>query len=170
VAAGSEADWRPSLEAAYLELAPAVLGYYRSYGLASADDLVGDVFVSVAGGLRRFRGDRADLRRWVFTIARRRLVDHFRRSKVRQITSSGPLPDLGVHDRLAGLDVDLVDALNDLTDLQREVVVLRFVADLPLDDVAELVGRNLPAVKALQARALSQLAARLEPARLLALV
>jgi DNA-directed RNA polymerase specialized sigma24 family protein len=66
----------------------------------------------------------------------------------------------------SGLDVDLLEALQELTDLQREVVVLRFVADLPLRDVARLTGRPVPAVKRLQARGLERLAHRLSaPAR-----
>jgi RNA polymerase sigma-70 factor (ECF subfamily) len=151
-----------SLESVYRALAPAVLGYFRSQGLTAAEDLTGDVFVDVAKGLRRFRGDEHDLRRWVFTIARRRMIDHFRRRRVRSIVSFGRPPEQGRHDAVAGLDVDLVAALNQLTDLQREVVVLRFIADLPLEDVAQLLDRNVGAIKALQARALAQLSTNLD--------
>lgn len=151
-----------SLESTYRALAPAVLGYFRSQGIAAAEDLTGDVFVDVARGLRRFRGDEHDLRRWVFTIARRRMVDHFRRRRVRSIVSLGKPPEHGRHDPVDGLDVDLVGALNRLTALQREVIVLRFVADLPLEDVAKMLDRNVGAVKALQARALAQLSASLD--------
>lgn len=40
---------------------------------------------------------------------------------------------------------------------QREVVVLRFLVDLPLAEVAAVTGRSLPAVKALQHRGLARL-------------
>lgn len=154
-------DWEPSLEDAYRTIAPAVLGYYRSHGLAHAEDLVSDVFVSVARGLRRFRGDQVDLRRWVFAIARRRMIDHHRWRHVRRNTASGDLPEQAVsHDSVA-LDVDLVDALDQLTTLQRDIVILRFVGDLPIDDVARIVRRSPGAVKAAQLRALTQLSDRL---------
>jgi RNA polymerase sigma-70 factor (ECF subfamily) len=161
--AAATVEWRPTLEGTYRSLAPSVLGYFRSYGLAVAEDLTGDVFVSVAKGLRRFRGDEHDLRRWVFSIARRRLVDHFRRRRVRSIVTSGDLPEQGVQVDMGDLDVDLVAALRELTEPQREVIVLRFIADLPLEDVARLVGRTVGSVKALQARALAQLEQMLEP-------
>ncbi|HVM02425.1 MAG TPA: sigma-70 family RNA polymerase sigma factor, partial [Acidimicrobiales bacterium] len=57
---------------------------------------------------------------------------------------------------------DLVEALSRLTADQREVVVLRFVADLPLADVARITGRRTGAVKALQHRALEALSALLD--------
>jgi DNA-directed RNA polymerase specialized sigma24 family protein len=59
------------------------------------------------------------------------------------------------------LDPELLWALDALTPLQREVVVLRFVADLPIADVARIVRRPRTAVKALQARGLAHLEATL---------
>jgi len=49
------------------------------------------------------------------------------------------------------------EALDGLTEAQREVVVLRFVADLPLEAVGKLTSRTEGAVKAMQHRALEQL-------------
>jgi RNA polymerase sigma-70 factor (ECF subfamily) len=59
-------------------------------------------------------------------------------------------------------DVDVADpqlqaAIDTLTDDQRAVVLLRFVADLPLHDVARITRRRIGAVKALQHRALAAL-------------
>jgi RNA polymerase sigma-70 factor (ECF subfamily) len=153
--------WSPTLEATYHELAGVVLGYYRSHRIDQAEDLLGEVFVSVARNLHRFTGNRDDFRRWVFAIAHRRRVDYVRRSRRRRSVTAADPPQLPTTDRRAGLDVDLIAALSELTPLQREVVVLRFVADLPLLDVARIVGRSRGAVKSLQVRALTQLARRL---------
>ena len=140
----------------YTALAPAVLGYFRSHGIRDAEDLTGDVFVKVTEHLVRFRGSDAALRRWVFTVAHHRLVDEFRRAG--RTTAMGWLDD----DRRcegAGdpLDADLVRAISELTDEQREVIVLRFVADLPLRDVARITGRRTGAIKMAQARGLAAL-------------
>ena len=48
-------------------------------------------------------------------------------------------------------------AISELTDEQREVIVLRFVADLPLRDVARITGRRTGAIKMAQARGLAAL-------------
>jgi RNA polymerase sigma-70 factor (ECF subfamily) len=147
-----------SAAAVYEALAPAVLGYLRSHRAPEPDDLAGEVFVQVAKDLRRFHGDDGALRRWVFTIAHHRLVDDRRRRRVRPVVADRPLPELPVFDEPGPLDPDLVVALGRLTALQREVVLLRFVADLPLADVARILRRPRTAVKALQARALTRLA------------
>jgi RNA polymerase sigma-70 factor (ECF subfamily) len=55
------------------------------------------------------------------------------------------------------LDPALLAALASLTPDQREVVLLRFVADLSLEDVANVTKRNVGAVKALQHRGLENL-------------
>ncbi|MER3453471.1 MAG: hypothetical protein C4344_07565, partial [Acidimicrobiia bacterium] len=56
-----------------------MLGYLRAQGAREPEDLLGEVFLQVTRYLPRFRGDATDLRRWVFTIARHRLVDDQRR-------------------------------------------------------------------------------------------
>ena len=64
----------------YRQRAPAVLGYLRGQRVPEPDDLLGEVFLQVARSLPRFRGDEGeDLRRWVFTIARNRVIDDARR-------------------------------------------------------------------------------------------
>ena len=156
-------EWSPALEESYRTFAPALLGYFRSHGVDQAEDLVGDVFVSVARNLRRFHGDPDDFRRWVFAIAHRRRVDHVRRWRVRRRVVAEDPPERPCVDDRHDLDIDLVAALGELTLRQREVVILRFVADLPLEDVARIIGRRVGAVKALQARALDHLAQCLDP-------
>jgi RNA polymerase sigma-70 factor (ECF subfamily) len=137
-----------------------VLGYFRSQGAAEPEDLLADVFVQVTRYLPRFRGPDAGLRPWVFTIAHNRLVDDRRRRASRPRICAGEVPDVGAVDTepSATLDPELTRALQELTPLQREVVVLRFVADLPLNVVARITRRPRSAVKALQARGLARLA------------
>lgn len=141
----------------YENLAPAVLGYFRGHGSRDAESLTGDVFVSVTEALGTFRGDQAALRRWVFTIAHHRLVDEFRRSGRAQEFSVSEVPESPTEDALP-IDPALMRALASLTEDQREVVVMRFVADLAVADVARIVGKRAGAVKMLQARGLAALA------------
>jgi RNA polymerase sigma-70 factor (ECF subfamily) len=141
----------------YRALAPAVLGYLRSQQVADPEDVLGEVFLGVARDLGRFRGDATALRRWVFTIAHHRLVDDRRRRAVRREELRSELPDLPAPSQPASVDPELLTALGRLTTDQREVVALRFVADLPLRDVARITGRRVGAVKALQSRGLERL-------------
>lgn len=147
-----------SVEAVYDSMAPAVLGYFRSHRMADPEGLTGDVFVAVTQRLPGFDGDDAALRRWVFTIAHHRRVDEIRRS-TRQTPGGPPSVDAGEPDD--PFDPALAAALATLTDDQRQVVVLRHVADLSIEDVAAITGKSIGSVKMLSARGLEALAARL---------
>jgi RNA polymerase sigma-70 factor (ECF subfamily) len=142
----------------YRALAPAVLGYLRVERAREPEDLLGEVFLQVARDLIRFRGDGDDLRRWVFTIARNRLVDDHRRRVRRPRESDREVPDTPAHPPPEPIDPVLVAALARLTADQREVIALRFIADLPLEVVARVTKRKVGAVQALQHRALDTLA------------
>ena len=145
----------------YEALAPAVLGYLRAQQAPDPEDLLGEVFLQVARDLSHFHGDSAALRRWVFAIAHNRILDARRRQTRRPRPSDQEAPEAPAPPAEEGLDPDLAAALATLTPDQREVVVMRFVADLSLEDVARITHRKVGAVKALQHRALQQLNAAL---------
>lgn len=145
---------------AYRALAPAVLAYLRAQRVGDPEDLLGEVFLQVARdiGRGRFEGDAAALRRWVFAIAHNRVLDARRRSARRPVVVDGALPDVvGPAGVPEPVDPALLTALESLTPDQREVILLRFVADLSLEDVAKLTKRAVGAVKALQHRGLENL-------------
>lgn len=139
-----------------------MLGFLRARGAPSPEDQLGEVFLQVARDLPGFPGrdDPTEVRRWVFTIARNRLIDAVRRERRRasmpeRAAAVVAAPDLP--------DPELLAGLRQLTEEQREVLALRFVADLPLEDVARLTGRTVGAVKALQHRALEKLRVAVSP-------
>lgn len=146
---------------AYRGLAPSVLGYLRGQGVPEPEDVLSEVFLQVARSLPRFRGDDDELRRWVFTIARNRAIDDRRRRRRRPVVADAEVPDAAAPAPTA-VDVELRAALARLTAEQREVVALRFVADLSIEEVAGITNRTVGAVKAMQHRALAQLARILE--------
>lgn len=155
----------------YRALSAPVLGYLRAQGVPEPEDVLGDVFMQVARDWPMFPepDDEAAARRWVFTVARHRSIDAHRRRRrrLRVVADEHELPD-PVDEAAAAFDDTLPDpalvaALGALTDEQREVVALRFVADLSLDDVAALTGRTVGAVKAMQHRALENLRRAVSP-------
>ncbi|MGI9598758.1 MAG: RNA polymerase sigma factor [Acidimicrobiales bacterium] len=148
----------------YLNHVAIVYGYLRTCGLTEAEDATSEVFIGMIRGLARFNGDELDFRRWLMTIAHRRMVDQRRRlgrnrtelSDVATLESMGngrATPDL----RALELDSTLVEAFGRLTEAQREVLALRFVADMSLQGVAVVTGRPTTAVKSLQNRGLESL-------------
>ena len=166
-AAQAGAAW--AFEVLYRDLSPVVTGYLRLHGAAEPDDLASETFLGVFTGLAAFHGDEAALRSWVFTIAHRRLVEDWRRRSRRpQLTDDAG--DLTLHAggdaeddalvRIGAADVHRMCA--ELPDDQRSVLLLRVLADLTVEQVAQVMGRSVGAVKALQRRGLRTLRDRLE--------
>ena len=168
-AAQAGAAW--AFEVLYRDLSPAVTGYLRLHGAAEPDDLASETFIGVFTGLAGFSGDEDALRAWVFTIAHRRLVDDWRRRSRRPQLTDDP-GDLGVvvggdaeDDALARVGAETVHRLcGGLPADQRSVLLLRILADLTVEQVAEVLGRSVGSVKALQRRGLRTLRAQLDSA------
>ncbi|MGY1635735.1 RNA polymerase sigma factor [Geodermatophilus sp. SYSU D00742] len=166
-AARAGAAW--AFEVLYRDLAPAVTGYLRLHGAAEPDDLASETFIGVLTGLAGFRGDEDALRAWVFTIAHRRLVDDWRRRGRRpQVADDDALLDgLGGGDveddaliRLGAADVHRL--CGTLPADQRAVLLLRVLGDLTVEQVAQVLGRSVGSVKALQRRGLRTLRTALQ--------
>lgn len=150
---------------------PAVLGYLRGRGVPDAEDMTSDVFVSVFERIGKFHGDDSDLRAFVFTIAHHRLVDDVRRRTRRgpavaydadADARTHPSAETEALDRLT--DRRVRELLEELSPDQREVLLLRVIADLSLEQTADVVGKRVGAVKALQHRALAALRRLMEQA------
>jgi RNA polymerase sigma-70 factor (ECF subfamily) len=165
LAAAAQARVPGAFEALYDAYSGTVYGYVRGLGVPEPDDTVSEVFVAVVRGLATFRGDEDDFRRWLFTIAHRRAVDAHRARARRPVRPADPsdLPDLvadgdpteAVEELLApGV---ATAALAQLTPEQREVILLRVVADLSVADAAAVMGKQPGAIKTLQRRALAAL-------------
>ena len=95
---------------------------------------------------------------WLFRIAHNLIVDHFRKRGRRHIVALDDAPAAATEynpdlDRKLDVDMSMVpvqEAMKDLTDLQREVISLRFAAGLSVAETARAVGKKDNAVKALQ--------------------
>lgn len=173
VLAAAQADAPWALRQIYEDLAPAVTGYLRLRGSREPDDLASEVFLHVFRNIRTFSGGESAFRSWVFTITHRRLVDERRRtSRQPAIDQGGGFPLLAggnVEDEALGLMSQswVQDVLDELTPEQRDVLLLRIVGDLPVHDVAVIVGKRPGAVRALQHRGLERLRSLLANHRIL---
>jgi RNA polymerase sigma-70 factor (ECF subfamily) len=162
-AARTGAEWAWTV--LYRDLAPSVLRYLRARGAEEAEDITGEVFLQVVRNLSQFRGDESAFRSWVFTITRNRLVDEARK---RQRRPTDPLAE-STAGQAAGYSLEdarempehLKEMLSRLTPEQREVLFLRVLAGLSLEETAEVLGKTPGSVKRLQARGLASLRRRI---------
>lgn len=159
-----------ALGALYREFHGALVGFL--WGLASdeAEDLAAETWIDMARALRTFQGDGVEFRRLLFTIARRRAIDHGRKRKRRR-TEPMDVHLLPVLDTEVDPATEVAEfessrqAISRITELlprsQAEVVLLRVVAGLGVDEVARVTGRSANAVSVLQSRGLQRLANKL---------
>ena len=158
----------------YQAYAPALLRFFVAAvgDRHAAEDLTGTVFAAAIEDLPGFRGEITKLGGWLFRIARHDLYDYRRRvARARTENLDDVLGEAALsedpHDlsdphltRLEGSR--LVAALEQLSQEQREVLLLRLAAGLTGPEVAAALGKTAGAVKALQHRALASLARVLE--------
>lgn len=162
---GQEWAWQLLFE----RVAGPVTGYLTGRGSPDPEDTAGETLLQVARNINGFEGDEDSFRSWVFVIAHRRMIDARRASSRRPVI--GSLEKAGDQraasetedEALASLlSPEMTDALAALTDTQREVLLLRTVADLSLEDVAQILGKRVGAIKGLQRRGLTALRDHLE--------
>ncbi|QZY28335.1 RNA polymerase sigma factor [Nocardioides coralli] len=151
----------------WLCLAPRVRAFLHARGSREPDDLTSEVFLAVFRGLDGFVGGPDQFVAFVFTVARRRLVDELRRRSRRPVLAEWAeeddtrLCESAEHEALLRVeDRDVRDLLLLLSPDQREVLELRLLADLTVAQVAEVLGKPPGAVKALQRRGLAALRGR----------
>lgn len=150
-------------------LAKRVAGYVRSQGVSDVDDVVNEVFLGAFRNLESFSGGGAGFRSWLFTIAHHKSMDWLR-SKSRSpqlieapvMAASDHCGGDAEHDALVALSQENVERLlSMLTDDQRRVVTLRVIADMSLEQVAEVLGKSVGAVKSTLHRAILTLQRRI---------
>ncbi|MUK01535.1 sigma-70 family RNA polymerase sigma factor [Vibrio cholerae] len=154
----------------YQALSPGVLGYFAGRGSDDPEALTQEVFLSVFSRLDTVSGGLAGLRTFTFSVAHARYVDEVRRRTRTPVLleyeadGDGRASDSAETVALENLDVGGArEMLAQLNAEQRDVILLRIVAELPVDQVAEILGKSSGSVKQLQRRGLLKLKELVQP-------
>jgi RNA polymerase sigma-70 factor, ECF subfamily len=141
--------------------------FYRVRNEAEAEDVTSDVFMRALRAIPKYEPRQAFLA-WLYRIARNAVIDRSRRQAARQQVSFEDAlahpnadqvvnPDAGL---LAGSDASVVRvAMQQLTPLQQEVLVLRYVEGYDTKTISKLVGKRDGTIRGIEFRALSALRA-----------
>ena len=166
-AAKSGAEW--AWAAIYRDLAGPVAGYLANRGAAEPDDLTSETFLQIARNISTFEGNESAFRSWVFVIAHRRLIDS-RRARQRRPetitladpTGGGEGGDVEEEALNRLTTVELQAAFEKLSESQSDVLALRIIGQLTLEETASVLGKRVGAVKAAQRRGLLALSQHLD--------
>lgn len=138
--------------------------YFRVFDRELAEDIASLVFLKAWEHLGSFEGGQIPFAKWLYRVAHNTVIDYYRtRKPVSALEHVHPLRVSyadGVDEKI-DLDIfssHLVEALKELTDGQREVLILRFIGGLTTQEIARRIDKGLGAVRALQMRGLRRLA------------
>lgn len=155
---------RDALATVYDSYSPALYRYlYRRVGNAAlAEDLTGQVFLKLLEAIRREQLWHSSFSGWLYRIAHNLVMDHFRKHgsqttvELEEWLESGARGPDGQVEHHLRLD-EIRQALNELTEEQSQVILLRFGEGLSNKEVADMMGKTEGAIKGLQHRALHAL-------------
>jgi len=137
--------------------------YYKVGDSGVAEDLTAEVFAKAWERIDRFQWRNVPVQHWLLRIARNVVIDHWRARKrpvspideLVETTGDGPTLEDDVE---RGIEVQTLGrALAQLPDVQRDVLVLRFIEDYSHKDVAAVLGKKVEAIRQIQVRALRAL-------------
>jgi RNA polymerase sigma-70 factor (ECF subfamily) len=134
-----------------------------------ASDLVQDVFVRVWKSIKKIDFNKASFKTWIFTIARNRVIDYFKKKKSIPFSSldndkepfSETIIDEGsfVEEEILkteNLEI-LNEALNKIDEKHREILILYYQEDMTFKEIGQLLNKPLNTVKSYHYRAVLKL-------------
>jgi RNA polymerase sigma-70 factor (ECF subfamily) len=129
------------------------------------EEIVSEVWMNVAKDVRKFKGDYSGFTAWVYSIARNRIVDASRK-RDRTIRPQEELDEATWVPSNQNVEKDfeadanvkrIIDEINKLPAAQAEVLMLRVVSDLSVEEVAKIVKKNANSVRVLAHRGMTTL-------------
>jgi RNA polymerase sigma factor (sigma-70 family) len=167
---GARAGSEQAFSRLYKDLNASLLRYFAAHAPSEAQDLTADTWLAAASNLHAFEGDERAFRAWLFTIAHRKLVQHWRDLGRRPVQPAGAelfaaIVDASDTEQRALAGSEAAAAARTLAALltpdQAHVVLLRVLGGLTVDEVAAAMGKRPGTVRVLQHRALRRLAEKL---------
>jgi RNA polymerase sigma-70 factor (ECF subfamily) len=139
--------------------------YYKVGNGQLAEDLTQHIFMKAWEAINRYQWRELPFQHWLLRLARNTVIDHYRSTKPANASLLDPIGDgVDPEEELAQSETIqiLQDAVRQLPDEQREVIVLRFIEQMPHAEVARHLGKSAATVRVIQHRALQALRRLLE--------
>ena len=149
--------------------------YFRTSDRQMSEDLASEVFMKVYNGLQTKKFNSRSFNVWIYTIARNQLIDYFRKNKKEQaemfltdwqdeeiLQNNSIAEDNFIINNSSMLkkefafeNIRLVKAMEKLTHLQKNVLLLMFVMDFGYEGVADIMKKKQSTIRGIVFRAVS---------------
>lgn len=136
---------------------------FKTRNSVIAEDITSDIFLTVVSKLQQFDAHKGSFRTWIYTIARRTIIDHYRKQRDTVSISDGwDIVDDTSTEVTAAVDAEfssvaLERALQRLTTEQRDIIIMRLWEDMSYDDIAEILGTSPTSCRMAYSRAVKAL-------------
>lgn len=139
---------------------------FRVNDAPTAEDLTSEVFLRLLNALRDKTAPQNTLRGWLYGVASRVLKEHYRKKKRDSFTllhDDIPSTEQGPHHQVEDIlqNEKLHAVIQGLTEDQQNVLALRFGFGMPIQEVADTMGKSEGSIKMLQARAIAAISQRI---------
>jgi RNA polymerase sigma-70 factor (ECF subfamily) len=144
--------------------------FYRTNHAPDAEDLTAQIFMAALEGLPRYRQD-GHFGGWLFSIARKKVADYHRRTRTLLNAAQVSLDEAALPPIHADLAVDveksqrrerLLKQIQALAEDERDLIHLRYVAELSFAEIARTLQKSEEAVKKSLYRLIARLKQQLE--------
>lgn len=150
-------DW----ETVYKDYEPKVRAYIQSRVGNSEDikDLCSEVFLEIMRQKERFSGEPKALSSWIFVITKRTVAKFYRSYRPTDEIPEDMADDTDIEQQTVETEtLDLLaDALEQLEERLRDIILLHYYGDKTLSEIAAAMGMSYPNIKVLHKKALGQL-------------
>ena len=147
------------IDKVYEEYRVKVLSYISSriHDNFVAEDLCHDVFLKVYEKINTFDETKASLSTWIYTITRNTLTDYYRCRKVTDEVPETLQSEQSVEDEAVNGEMleRLTEALSQMDERMRDVIILRFYDGKTLREIADNMGISYAYVKVIQNKAVA---------------
>jgi RNA polymerase sigma-70 factor (ECF subfamily) len=153
---------RVAFEAIYDETARDIFDYLSgsTRRISVAEDLAANVFLKAWRSARTYRVGSNTYRQWLYGIARNELNNHWRTTRVDIPLDLVDIPDAdpsALSAQAEDLRDRVLDAMQFLTNEQRDAIVLRYFGEKSYAEIAAILGKKEGAIRALVMRGLRQM-------------
>ena len=144
--------------------------YLKTFNRELSEDLTSEVFIRVYSNIDKTDLNERSFMAWIYRIANNLLMDHFRKNKNRgrQVEleeNSIMISDDDILKKNSSLlrkelgfeNISLLNALSNLTGLQRDAVLLKFLEDMDYKTIASIFGKRVSTIRSIIFRALTKL-------------
>ncbi|MHB8511744.1 MAG: RNA polymerase sigma factor [Actinomycetota bacterium] len=129
---------------------------------STAEDIMQETLIEGVRSAESFRGD-SSLSTWMCTIARRRIARHWEKERRRAEVAAAITPRIEEPHTVIDIRDEVVRALGNLTPLHRQVLVMKYLDEYSVEQIAHEVGRPRVQIQSLLQRARDALRRQLEP-------